>query len=326
MTDMNNKDIEHLLTKAGHRIKPEQSVRDEVYNEVHALWLKTHGQPFYRKHALKIAASFIAIFTLFGFVLINQGQQPVFNIANQIVLQGQINISHDNKSWALLNDDETISPGDYIKTQKNNRLLVELNNGNQFRVDENTHLKIASNNEIQLMSGRIYIDSDSSTGHHKLTVNTPVAYVNHIGTQYSVSFVDDELSIGVRNGLVLVNGEQIPQSELKKGKLFSVKNDGAISYSDISPYDRSWDWTQKINRGFVIQNSALSEYLDWVSSETGYPIKWASDAVKIHANNIILAGSINGIMPFDSLAVILPTTSLNYSIVDDQIYIQEGNR
>lgn len=325
MTDMNNKDIEKILDQAGPRVKPEQPVRDEVYKEVHDMWLETHKPPFYQAHAVKIAASLFLFISLFSFTLLYKGDQPVYNIAQSIEIQGQIQISQNNEDWFYLDNDKTISPGDYLKTQRNNRLLVNLFNGNQFRVDENTHLKVESNNHLSLLSGRIYIDSDSTDGHHKLTIDTPLAKVNHIGTQYSVSYIGKQLNVGVRDGLVLVKGGRIAQSEIVKGRNLMLNTNGEVLYSNIETYDPVWHWTQKITDGFSIQDRTLSDYLKWVSTETGYPIKWESDTVKNKAESIKLSGSINGILPVDSLDVIIPTTRFKYSLDDNQIYIHNEN-
>ncbi|TDR17425.1 FecR family protein [Marinicella litoralis] len=321
MSDINKQDIEKILDQAGPRIKPDQSIRDEVYQEVHALWQQTHKPPFYQAHAMKIAASLFLFISLFSFTLLYQGNQPVYNIAASIEIQGQIQISQNNSDWKNLDNDKTISPGDYLKTQRNNRLMVNLFNGNQFRVDENTHLKVEANNHLTLISGRVYVNSDSTAGHHKLTIDTPLATVNHIGTQYSVEFNSDQLNVGVREGLVLVASDHIPQAELTQGRVLNLNDKGEAEYSEVMTYDPIWQWTQKISGGFAIQDQTLTAYLSWVSEETGYPIKWQSDQVRNKAASIKLSGSINGILPVDSLEVILPTTRFKYSIDDNQIYI-----
>ncbi len=325
MTDMNKQDIEKILDKAGPRIKPDQSIRDEVYKEVHAMWLETHKPPFYQTHAMKIAASLFLFLSIFSFTLLYQGNQPVYNIAQSIEIQGQIQISQDNSNWQNLDNDKTISPGDYLKTKKNNRLMVSLFNGNEFRVDENTHFMVESNNHLKLISGQIYVDSDSTGGHHKLTIETPLGKVNHIGTQYSVSFSNEQLKVGVREGLVLVSSDSLSSAELPKGRNLVLNGAGQAVYSDINAYDPQWQWTQKITGGYAIQDQSLTDYLQWVSKESGYPIKWQSDTVRNKASNIKLSGSINGILPVDSLDVIIPTTRFKYSLDGNQIYIHNDN-
>lgn len=325
MTDMNKHDIEQILDKAGPRIKPDKSIRDEVYNEVHAMWLETHKPPFYQAHAIKIAASLLLFFSIFSFTLFNQGDQPVYNIAKNIEIQGQIQTSQDNSNWQNLDNDKTISPGDYLKTKRNNRLMVSLFNGNEFRVDENTHFMVVSNNHLKLFSGQIYVDSDSTGGHHQLTIETPLGDVNHIGTKYSVSFNNEQLKVGVREGLVLVSSDSISKTELPKGKNMVLNGAGQAVFSEISAYDPDWQWTQKINGGFGIQDQTLFDYLQWVSKESGYPIKWYSDSVRIKASKIKLSGSINGLLPVESLDVIIPTTRFEYSLNNNQIYIHNEN-
>ena len=320
-----NDGIERLITHVGPRIKPDQETRDEVFQEVHKLWLQTHKKSFFQNHAFKIAASFLIFASLFTFTYLNKGDQPNYNIAKNLKLQGQIQISDDNINWENLSIHKTINPGDFIKTLENNRLYVKLTNGNSFRLDEKSTLKINTSDSFTLFNGQIYIDSDTQTGNHKLTVDTPLAIINHIGTRYSISYNDNSLNVSVRDGLVLVDRINAEKHEIEKGNQYTQLSNGEIKLSTIDTFDEKWLWTQKITQTFDIQDKSMSEYLEWVSNETGFPIHYESFNIKSKAKEVILSGSINGILPMDSIDVIVPTTRFSYEIINDEIYISYAN-
>jgi hypothetical protein len=214
----------------------------------------------------------------------------------------------------------TINPGDFIKTKNNNRLLIELVNGNSFRLDENTLVQIVNKNEIQLKQGKIYIESNKSSSLNQLLIKTKLGSINHIGTRYLVEYNDRQLNVGVREGKVVVDNVN-QHKEVSKGFALTINENGSYTSSKILPNQLNWQWTQKIAKQFNIQGKTVSEYLNWVSSETGYPIKWLLNRDKIDASLIKLSGSINGVMPLESLDVLLPTTRFNYSISDSAIHI-----
>ena len=325
MNDFNKEEIGKLINQVGPRVKPDQETRDDVFQEVHKLWLQTHKKSFFQTHALKIAASFIIFASFFTFTFSNKGEHPNFNIAQNLRIQGQIQISNDNKNWDKLSIHKTINPGNFIKTQANNRLYVRLNNGNSFRLDENTTLRINTSDNFSLLNGQIYIDSDNHNGNHKLTIETQLASIDHIGTRYSISYIDDSLNVSVRDGLVLVDGVGLEDHHIEKGKQYTQSSSGDIRFDSINPYDDKWLWTQKISQNFEIQDKSMSEYLDWVSSETGFPINWHNYDVKTKAKDVILSGSINGIMPIDSIDVIFPTTRFSYELNNNEIYVRYTN-
>lgn len=321
MNDLNKDNIENLINQVGPRIKPDAELKDAVYQEVHKLWLQTHKRSFIRTHAFKIAVSFIIFASFFSITFLIKGEQPNFNIAKNIKIQGQIQISSDNINWNKLSVHKTINPGDFIKTQANNRLYVRLNNGNSFRLDESSTLKINTSDNFSLINGQIYIDSDHANGNHKLSIETQLATIDHIGTRYSISYNEESLNVSVREGLVLVDVSDNKKHQVEKGKQFTQSSSGEYSFNLINSYDDKWLWTQKITPNFEIQDKSMSDYLKWVSSETGYQIQWDSFKVKAKAKDVILSGSINGIVPIDSIDVIFPTTKFSYKLNDSELLI-----
>jgi len=313
-------DIEKLLTKAGPRIQPDEEIKQAVYAEVHKTWLQQTRTPFYKNPLFLAAASVFLFVGIFVVTFINDDNQANYNIAKPIQISGQIQISQDNQNWTNLDIDKTINPGDYVKTKSNNRMLIELDNGNTIRVDENSFIQIVDRNEIQLKQGKIYVASAEHAPLRKLLITTELASINHIGTQYQIEFNNGELNVGVRDGKVIIQSEE-KHREIAKGFEVTLNEEGVFNQQTISPFDLKWQWTQKIPKQFDIQDKTVQQYLNWVSLETGYPIIWQSRKDRLDATKIKLSGSINGVLPKDSLNVILPTTRFKYQISETAIHI-----
>jgi hypothetical protein len=317
----NNDEIEQILKMVGPRVQPDEEVRQQVFDEVHKAWLQQNTTPFYLNHWYQLAASVLVFISIFSFG-IHSNNPADYNMAKSIQIYGQIETSQDQKNWSFLDTNKTIHPGDYIRTQNNNRIMIELDNGNSFRVDENTQLQLVNRNEIHLSQGQIYVESAQQQPTSKLLIKTDIAEVNHIGTRYLVSLLKDKLNVAVREGKVVINNKEVT-NQVEHGFEASIDTTGNYQHHPISSHDKKWGWTQKIAKSFNIQDKTVAEYLQWVSNETGYEILWQSTSNKVDANKVKLSGSINGVLPIESLDVIMPTTRFNYQIRGSVIHISE---
>ena len=319
-----NDGVETLLQIAGKRIAPSKQMKNEVYANVHKVWTQQNKKPVYFNRYFLAAAS---LFILVGIYTINM--LPVesngslyLNISKKIVISGQIETSQDQNNWSYLKTDSVIQSGDYIRTNKNNRILVELINGNIFKLDENSLIKVANMEELELLKGQIYVESNEHNNNNKLLINTKLGSINHIGTQYNVKLEAESINISVRKGAVLIHNDDLDK-EINKGFEISINENGEHQKSSIDAFDSKWQWTQVITQEYDIQDKTISQYLKWISNETGYPIVWDSNKSKNLSSTIKLSGSIKGLTPIESLQVILPTTTFNYNISETAIHISD---
>mgnify|MGYP000882669680 CR=1 FL=1 len=131
------------------------------------------------------------------------------------------------------------------------------------------------------------------------------------------------MNVSVRDGLVLINPIDLEKQEIQKDNQYTQSSDGKIQLKAINAFDENWLWTQKIVANFDIQGKSMLEYLDWVSIETGYALNYKNYNIQKRAKTVMLSGSINGIMPIDSLDVIFPSTKFSYEINNNEIYIDD---
>lgn len=321
MEDQNTNKIKKILNITGPRDKPSEAMRNEVHLEVHKLWQSTYKKSWIKTHGYKVAASIFMMLTLFIIIDLKDLDDVNLTIASDIEIQGQVHVSDDDKNWFYLSSAESLRPNLFLKTQENNRLLIDLDSGITLKVDELTYLKFTSKNQLELKYGRIYIDSNDTSIKNHLSVIVDSVEISHIGTQYSISNNPDNLQVSVRDGIVKIKSPQ-GQSQVNEGNKVNLTSDGMLQYSQISIHDEQWDWTQEIYRVFDIKGQSVEQYLKWVSSETGHEISWESMNAKIRAKNVILSGSIDGIPPLESLKIIIPTTNFHASVNDQKIHIK----
>lgn len=319
MSDNKQRDIEKLLTLAGRRTRPSPAVEKDVFEAVHAQWKKSYRKPFYKRYSPLLMAASIVLFSYMSIYLFSLPAPADY--IQKVQLQGQVHSSDDRENWQLLAANQSMNVGDYIKTSKDNRLLIKLDNGNVLRLDEHTEIQLLGRHEMALLAGAVYVDSDRATQNNALEIKTDTATIRHIGTQYSVRLLqNDQVNILVRSGQVAFATDTI-ESEIDKGSEVTFSVTKIVDQKPISAYDNKWSWTQQIAEEFDIQGKNLVEYLNWVSQESGYPVQWDNSIDQSKSENIILSGSIRGLTPLQSLEVVLPTTRFGYNLSTNRITI-----
>ena len=313
-----------LLKIAGKRVSPSQEMRNEVYTNVHETWKQQNNKAVYfNRYFLAAASLFLFIGSYFiNMLSVQDNDYSTMPISKKIVISGQIETSKDQKHWSFLKSDSAIVAGEYIRTHPNNRILVELTNGNVFKLDENSLVQLIDEEKIVLIDGQIYVETNENISNNKLLISTKLGSIDHIGTQYSVKVEADSINISVREGAVFIQSEDL-NKEIEHGFEVSLNKNGNYQQSAIDAFDSKWHWTQKIINEYNIQGKTISQYLKWISDKTGYPIVWDSNESKDLSTKVRLSGSIKGLTPIESLEVILPTTTFNYSISKTSIHISD---
>ena len=202
--------------------------------------------------------------------------------------------------------------GSAITTAYDARLAIRWLDGESIRLDENTRLLLISETEIELFSGRIYIDSHADDNKlddkSALTTNTPFGRVQHLGTQYMTSLTDGSVIVSVRQGSVAVTGNN-DESIAKGGQQLSISSNGSVSQMPIAIYGESWQWVEEISPGFILDGRSLSDFLDWVSRESGRSLKYGSAAAETLARDTVMHGTVD-LQPMRALELMLQTSDL----------------
>jgi ferric-dicitrate binding protein FerR (iron transport regulator) len=184
----------------------------------------------------------------------------------------------------------------------------------------NTRLKLVSATEISLERGALYLDSDRKPSEHaSIEVNTPEGVVREVGTQFEVQVASGAVRVRVREGRIALERSDGPH-EATAGEQLAIQ-EHQIARSRVPPHGPHWDWVQRIAPGFELEGESLAGFLDWVSRETGRPIRFDDDRFARESASVKLHGSIEGLTPEDALSAVLPTCGFGHRFSEGTVIV-----
>jgi ferric-dicitrate binding protein FerR (iron transport regulator) len=189
----------------------------------------------------------------------------------------------------------------------------------QVRADANTSLRFDGPRTVFVERGRVYFDTGSS-GARAIEVQTPRGTVRDIGTRFEVRVNDETLRVRVRDGAVSV----ARRGEAREGAagMELTVTAAAIVERPIARADADWAWITRAGPRFVLEGQTLQSYLEWVSTEGGWTVRFADERRGRATRDTVLHGSIDGLSPAESLEVVLPTCGLTYRMERDVLTIE----
>ena len=316
---LNDSDIEKLLKAVGRRNEPPAELTEEIRGNVRAVW-KTEVQQqrrFLKLRPYAVAASILFLVSA-SFVTFNLLQQtePASGFATISDIHGNLEAQAEDGTWQSPTS-KSISQSTHFRTG-DQYAAIDIDNGLNIRIDTNTEFELTSADVLNILTGRIYIDSPGS---ESILITTPFGEARDIGTQFQVNVQKSDWDIQVRDGQVAVSPKELTSMTINAGEVISIdypeseNQSPQIEQTQVTRYDASWHWTQHVRPAFSIDNIRLSRYLTWLEREVGKSIRYESDIVRRESNQTILRGSIDGLRPEDSLSVVLSTTDYRASEV-----------
>ena len=188
-----------------------------------------------------------------------------------------------------------------MRTGPGGRAAVRLASGISLRLAENSEIVFAKPPLIELAAGRAYVDNDGRQAGARVEIITSIANVTDVGTQFEVGLVGDQYRLRVRQGRVQLR-HGMARIDGIAGDELTIRADGAVERSSISPTDDEWRWVEAIATAPDVNDRPVTELLNWVARETGRPIRFQDADVERRAGSIILHGSIRHLAPLDALS------------------------
>jgi ferric-dicitrate binding protein FerR (iron transport regulator) len=209
-----------------------------------------------------------------------------------------------------------------VRTSSASRAALTVGDRYSVRLAEATELRLLSDDELQLVAGKVYVASLTELG-GTMVITTAAGEVSDIGTRFEVQLRPEGLRVRVREGEVAIDR---PLGRLRgvAGEELIVKTDGTIRRGKIQPDDAAWQWTQALAPTISIDGQPLTTLLRWVERETGRIVRFANVDVERAVNTTILHGDIGSLAPMDALSVMLSTTDFRHRILQDGTIIIES--
>ncbi len=316
-TNMQNKanNIEEVLKNHGKRKQPDDLMKQRAMKNVRAHWqtnLKIQHQKKQKQTLLfKIAASILLIFGVGLFYKFIDFNNTSAIFSSDQFAQGEILYSTDGQNWYQSNQNQ-IQQGIWLRTSENSYTNITLSDNSQLRINQNTTVKILSLNEIRILKGEIYHDSDNTNKTSRpLLIETALGNVQHIGTRYMVKISDTELQVSVRNGTVEINNDNIKR-KIQSGRTMTVDNNGNQHESTITTYSPLWSWTQEAGEPFNSHGKSLNDFVNWFAHENGYTVNWNN--LQGQTKRVLLTGNISNLTASQQIKTIFLSTKFDYQI------------
>ena len=316
-----------LLGKASPRPAPPSMDEALIREAVHAEWQLVSGRQLRRRHITSFALAASVLLAVFA--TLNLLRAPVSDIRNQHMATiekqfGEINV---NSRIANAVEMAAIEGGAVVETGPESGLALGWHDGGSLRIDENSMVVFEAVNQIYLDFGRVYFDSEQSSlssrpakrGAVELSIRTDHGVLRHLGTQYMARAGADALVISVREGVVSIDGDIIARASA--GQKFAISASGSLTINDTNGID-DWEWVEKSTPAVNLNGRFVAEALAWVSRESGRPVRYASDAAEMVANEAQLRGNME-LPPTRALDIFMMTVDLNARIEGEVIVVSE---
>jgi hypothetical protein len=192
----------------------------------------------------------------------------------------------------LLVPGDTLTSDARIETSSDGRIALRLSGGQSLRIDRSSEVILHAGNRLSLQGGGLYIDTESMTKAAPIMVVTSLGQALDVGTQYQVRYVDDVLTIGVREGQVEFTRPNRQKLAVGSGRFVDLAIDGTERERRASVNDPAWNWVEAVAPPFDIDGATLHEYLSWYVRQRGLQLEWSDQQSEQRAQAIRLSGSI----------------------------------
>lgn len=224
-----------------------------------------------------------------------------------------VHLLRDDRAATGLETGDEIRPGDRVETAGGPAAL-RLADGASLRLDAGARLRLVSASLFDLERGTVYLDAEGAAG---LEVRTGLGSVRDVGTQFEVHLGDGALRVRVREGRVEL-GRRGSAWEGRAGEELVLDAEGRLRRRPVPVYGPLWDWVLEAAPDFVLEGRTLGDYLAWVTRETGRKLRTGDDVDE----EDVLHGSVEGMPPERTLAVVLPASGLEHRVEEGNLIIE----
>jgi ferric-dicitrate binding protein FerR (iron transport regulator) len=212
----------------------------------------------------------------------------------------------------------TMREREWMETSAAARVALRLTDGTSVRLDSASRMRLLSPAVIELVHGGMYIDTGRMAA--ALEVRTVFGTVRDIGTQFETRLAAGSLRLRVRTGLVEFRRGSGEPLTARAGTELTVKG-GETTSRPISGHGTEWAWVAALAPRFEIEGRSVAAFLEHISREQGWSLRYADAALARDASSIILHGSVTGLDAEDALAAALATSDLGHRVRDGELVV-----
>jgi ferric-dicitrate binding protein FerR (iron transport regulator) len=317
-----------LLRLAGVRLDPSADRTARVRMAVHQEWRTAGRRRTMRRRAAIAIASLAAAAAFVLMVREKAPPAPQSPPAASVATAGRTEGAplarrriDDRVVGLRLHAGDALRANDAIETDATSRAAWTTADGSSVRLDRSSRARLVSQAVIELGEGAVYIATvDGAAG---FEVQTPLGTARDAGTRFEVRLGAASLRVRVRTGLVeLRRGEATVRAGA--GTEATVASSGMATRS-VSIHGPDWGWISTLGSPFPIEGRSLSAYLEYLSAEQGWTVRYANARLAQAASTIILHGSVEGLEAEEAVGVALRTSGLQYRLREGDLLVSAAN-
>ena len=301
-----------LLRLAGPRPLAPAERAARVRQAVHEGWrLATRRRMVRRRVAM--AAALLAVLGAASWIGLMRRDVVVSPASRLVAKVEQVDGPFEHAAGVWLRE------GAWVETAPHSRVAMRLTGGTSVRLDAGSRARLISASIVELVDGALYVDTGGESG--GLEVRTAVGTARDIGTQFDVRLFGRSLRVRVRTGVVELRREGGDHSvTARAGTEITVTGQETVT-RPIAAYGSDWAWAASLAPRFDIEGRSVAAFLEHVSREQGWSLRYEDAALARDAASIILHGSVAGLEPDDALAAALATSNLEHHVRNGELTV-----
>ena len=218
---------------------------------------------------------------------------------------------------------DRLQEGDGLDTTTGGQAVLRLAGGASVKIDRGTRLRLISEASMALDEGAIYVDSGERSGARSLEIRTRLGAVHDIGTRFEVRLTESALRVRVRDGVVQLHHSR-QSHNAGSGDELTLDESGSIHRRMVPVHGADWGWVAALAPPFGLEGRSLRVFLDWITGENGWQLRFADAAVEEKSVSTILHGSIEGLTQEEMLAAVLPASGIGYRLENGVLLVRLG--
>jgi ferric-dicitrate binding protein FerR (iron transport regulator) len=314
-------ELQRVLRAAGRREQPSPETTQAVHEAVRGEWLAVVRQRRQQRYRLASALAASVLIAGFALWLVRPPAGPSEIVGSVARTTGGASVKHGFlRAAQALGEQQVLQIGEEVFTDPAGRAALTLRDGTSVRLDHDTRVEFADAQRLVVLAGAVYVDANVLGG--RLRVDTPRGTVRHLGTQYEVRLLGDDIRIRVREGAIELTAQDQSAQRGRAGEELTVSAGGRVERSAISTYGADWDWTGSAAPTIAIDGRPLTEFLAWAGRELGREVVFRFPEDRTLADAVILNGTIDGLSPAQALEAVLETTQFRGEPRDGHLAIE----
>ena len=330
---MNDRGLSELLKLAGRRPVPDEHHQARARAAAQAEWKRLARRRRWSRSvwASSIAAAVVTAVLAPAWFISRAAPTPGaghaqavamadIEVATLQMVTGAISVTPRNaEATRPTSAGRRLRTGDRVETAADSLAMFVLTGGTIVKVDRNTQVSL-DRGVLRLDRGALYLDAGPQADDRDVVVQTPLAGVRHLGTQFEVRYDGRAVRVLIREGQVELDAGGGKKWKAVAGEFMRLTPDLEPERGSIAAYGPEWSWMAELPRPFILEGSTLRAFLDWVSREQGW--QWQYDDQSMRALfDTLQRGPIEGLTAKQALPMVLEANGLSFRETEGRLVI-----